>query len=74
MNWICRRCGKQMYAVVGADGPKATCSRCSQYLDCAKCSNPDCGDTKCLTCYNKSMAPGQKVAGGPPLVSQDEDI
>lgn len=62
-----------MYAVVGPNGPKATCSGCSQYLDCAKCSNAKCGDTKCLKCYNKALA-GQKPAGGSPLVPQDEDI
>lgn len=46
-----------MYAHVGADGAKETCSGCSQYLDCAKCSNVKCGDTKCVKCYNKAYAP-----------------
>lgn len=73
-NWICRRCGKPMYAVVGPNGAKATCSGCSQYLDCAQCSNTNCGDTKCLKCYNKSLAGGPKPSGGVPLVPQEEDI
>jgi len=65
-----------MYAVVGQNGSKATCSGCSQYLDCAQCSSPTCGDTKCLKCYNKALTgPAKPAAGGAPLVSnQDEDL
>lgn len=73
MTWTCRRCSYSMYAVVSPDGAKATCSSCSQYVDCAKCSNKDCGDTKCLPCYNKSLTVQKRPAGGP-LVPQDEEI
>ena len=76
MSWKCRRCSWDMFAVVGPDGSKATCSTCSQYVDCAKCSNPECGDTKCLKCYNKALiGPKKPATGGAPLVSnQDEDL
>ena len=73
MTWTCRRCSFSMYAVVGPDGAKATCSSCSQYVDCAKCSNPACGDTKCLPCYNRSLTTQKRPPGGP-LVPQDEEI
>ena len=48
----------------------------TQYLDCAQCSSPTCGDTKCLKCYNKALTgPAKPAAGGAPLVSnQDEDL
>ncbi len=72
MTWTCRRCGSPMYAVVGQNGAKATCSGCSQYLDCAQCSNQKCGDTKCVPCYNKPLT-GKRPASGP-LVPQDEEI
>ena len=62
-----------MYAIVGPSYGKGTCSGCSQYLDCAQCSNSKCGDTKCVPCYNKSMTAQQRPAGGP-LVPQDEEI
>jgi len=74
MTWTCRRCQAPMFLVVGANGAKATCSSCSQYLDCAQCSNKECGDTKCLKCYNKALAGGGKPTPGTPLVPQDEDI
>ena len=63
-----------MYSVVGPNGAKETCSGCSQYLDCARCSNQKCGDTKCLRCYNRALAGPPGPAGGAPLVPQDEDI
>jgi hypothetical protein len=62
-----------MYAAVGPAGSKATCSGCSQYKDCAQCSNPACGDTKCVPCYNKAVA-GKRAPGKGPLVPQDEEI
>lgn len=74
MNWTCKRCNFLMYAVVGPDGSKATCSGCSQYLDCGKCSNPKCGDTKCLKCYNKARAGQAPPPGGAPIIPQDEDL
>ena len=73
MTWTCRRCGSQMYAVTSPNGAKATCSTCTQYVDCAQCSNAKCGDTKCLSCYNKGVS-GQKRPQGDPLVPQDEEI
>lgn len=73
MKWICRRCGHEMYSVVAPDGARATCSSCSQYVDCAQCSNKECGDTKCLKCYNKAVT-GVKRPSGEPLVPQDEEI
>lgn len=62
-----------MYSVVGKNGAKATCSGCSQYVDCAQCSDPKCGDTKCPGCYSKSLTPQKRTQGGP-LVPQDEEI
>jgi len=69
----CLRCKSQMYQVVGPTGAKATCSGCSQYVDCAQCSNQKCADTRCLACYNKAVTGVRKPAGGP-LLPQDEDI
>lgn len=73
MNWTCKRCAAPMYSVIGPNGAKATCSSCSQYVDCAKCSNQLCGDTKCVPCFNKSLTAQNRPAGGP-LVPQDEEI
>lgn len=69
----CLRCKSPMYRVVGKDGAKATCSGCSQYVDCAQCSNPQCGDTKCVPCYNKNLA-GPKKTSSPPIISQEDDF
>lgn len=72
----CLRCkASPMYQVVGTNGAKATCSSCSQWVDCAQCSNPQCGDTKCLSCYNKALLPGR--ANQPsrgPLVSDESEF
>jgi hypothetical protein len=61
----CFRCGAAMYRVVNKDqSAKATCTGCSQWIDCAKCSSPNCGDVKCLACYNKrptTLTPGAIV-------------
>jgi len=62
-----------MYAVVGPAGSKATCSGCSQYVDCARCERSTCGDTKCLGCYNKALVPGKKISGGPIIPDEAED-
>lgn len=73
MTWTCRRCGSPMYAVTGPTGARATCSSCSQHVDCARCSSPTCGDQKCLPCYNKSLTTQKRPPSGP-LVPQDEEI
>ena len=74
MTWLCRRCSKPMYAVTGPDGPKAMCSGCSQYVDCARCSSAECGDTKCISCYNKAVA-GEKLTPSAPIVpTEDQDL
>lgn len=41
---------------------KARCSRCSKIVDCAIC--PSCGNTICLSCYNK----GIEQKGKPPTI------
>lgn len=65
----CFRCGSVMYRVVGTAGAKATCTGCSQWVDCARCSSEACGDTKCLGCYNKTLKPaGAPKPSGPPLI------
>lgn len=69
----CLRCKSPMYQVVGPTGAKATCSSCSQYVDCAQCSNPQCGDTKCLPCYNKAATGHQRPTVGL-LAPQDEEL
>ena len=49
------RCAAPMYRVMNADqSSKATCFRCSQWTDCAKCSK--CGHQNCLGCYNKELS------------------
>ena len=64
----CLRDKAPMYRVVNQDqGAKATCSRCCQWTDCAKCSK--CGDTRCLGCYNKELA-----SFGRPREIRDEPI
>ena len=71
----CLRCKAPMYRVVNADGAaKATCLRCSQWTDCAKCSK--CGVTRCLGCYNKELtAFGQpREIRAEPIVSDDMGI
>ncbi len=76
MSWTCRRCQSPMYAYVGPNGSKATCSSCSQYVDCAQCSATVCGDTKCLKCYNNALAP--RPAGKPerstPIIPEDQEL
>jgi hypothetical protein len=69
----CLRCKAPMYqSVAGPNPPKATCSGCLQWVDCARCSS--CGDVKCLACYNRklSRAPKRSMGGLPP--PQDEEI
>ena len=73
----CLRCASPMYRVVNQDkSAKATCSRCSQWTDCARCSGPTCGDTRCLGCYNKAVS----AAGKPtqirsePIISDEEPV
>ncbi len=73
----CLRCGSTMYRVVNANQTaKATCTRCAQFVDCAQCSNPKCGDQKCLPCYNK----GVSAAGRPadlrlePIIPDEEAV
>ena len=58
-----------MYRVVGPAGAFATCTGCSQYVECAQCSSPSCGDTKCLKCYNK---PKSKPVSGP-IAPEDQE-
>jgi len=70
---ICLRCKSQMYQVVGPAGAKAFCSGCSQWVDCAQCSIPRCGDTKCLSCYNKAVTGVKRPTVGL-LAPQDEEI
>lgn len=73
MIWICKHCGAQMYRVVNADqSAKATCTSCSQYADCAKCSSPSCGLTKCSPCQAKLEAGQIKPPTGT-HIQQDED-
>lgn len=71
----CLRCGQTMYRVQNPDGSsKATCSRCSQHVDCARCVS--CLNTMCLACYNKAVtAAGQptRISEGP-LVKDDSEI
>lgn len=74
MRWICRRCGWDMFSVVGTAGAKATCSGCSQYLDCAQCSNPECRSTKCLKCYNKDLTQTTPPTPSAPLVSDESEF
>lgn len=74
MTWKCFRCGYDMYAVVGLDGAKATCSSCCQYVDCAQCSNKDCQNTKCLKCYNKMLAPKSPPKPSAPLISDESEL
>ncbi len=72
----CLRCGAPMYQVVDPPSPpKATCSGCSNFVDCARCSNPKCGDTKCLRCYNMTSLPGRsgRLPSGP-LVSDESEF
>lgn len=74
VNWKCFRCGYDMYAVVGPDGAKATCSSCSQYVDSAQCSNPECRDTKCLPCYNRALIKTKPSKPSAPLVSDESEF
>lgn len=71
----CLRCGAAMYRVQNPDGSsKASCHRCSQYVDCARCQR--CGNTACLACYNKAVtSAGQpnKISEGP-LIEGDQEI
>jgi len=64
-----------MYRVQNPDGSsKATCSRCSQHVDCARCVS--CLNSMCLPCYNKAVtAAGQptRISEGP-LVKDDQEI
>jgi hypothetical protein len=72
---ICLRCKSPMYQVVGVNGAKETCSGCSQYVDCARCSNAQCGDTKCLSCYNKAVTPGSAKRFTPgQIVPEDQEL
>ncbi len=65
---ICKRCGKPMYRVMNPDkSAKATCTGCTQYVDCAECSG--CHDTKCLGCYNRAT-----LAAGKPQEMRSEPI
>lgn len=62
-----------MYRVVNADqSAKATCSSCSQYADCAKCSAQECADTKCAPCQEKLERGTLKPPTGT-HIQQDED-
>lgn len=72
---ICSRDGAQMYRVVNQDqSAKATCSRCNQWTDCAKCSK--CGDTRCLGCYNKALSAAGKPAQirSEPIISDEDPV
>lgn len=74
---ICLRCksGSPMYQVVGQDGAKARCSGCSQWVDCARCSSAACGDTRCLACYNKALAPGAAKRFTPgQIIPEDQEL
>ena len=57
----CLRCGAEMYRVVNAkDGgsAKATCSRCSNWTDCAFC--PGCNEfVICPPCYAGAKDPSK---------------
>ena len=71
----CLRCGQAMYRVQNPDkSSKATCSRCSQYVDCARC--PSCLHTNCLACYNKAVTAAGRptVISEGPLVKDDPEI
>ena len=67
-----------MYRVINQDlSNRATCSVCCQWVDCAQCSNPKCGDLKCVACYNKAVAPKQspsKQKPSAPLIKEEDDF
>ena len=74
----CRRCGSAMYRHVdpSTGSPKTYCTACSQYSDCAVCSNPSCGTTTCLPCYNgpRSGADPRPLIGGLGSDQHGDDI
>lgn len=66
---ICRRCKVPMVRVVNErQTAHATCTRCSNYVECAIC--PKCRNTVCVKCYNK---PPPTIGGGP-LIPSDSSL
>lgn len=59
--------------VDGAPG-KVRCSTCSNFADAAQCSNPKCGDIKCLPCYNKVSTGKAAPISKSPIVPEDQEI
>ena len=73
----CLRCRNLMYRVKNIDGTaRATCTRCGQFVDCARCSNPACSDAKCLGCYNKTVSEQgrPKVIHEAPIIQDEPEI
>ena len=69
----CLRCRAPMYQVISPPSPpKATCFGCSQFVDCARCSDPKCGDTRCIPCYNKARSPGKATGASSGALVSDE--
>ncbi len=50
MYRVVRVAERPIGTAAGVMDSKATCTQCSQWVDCAECSG--CHDTKCLKCYN----------------------
>jgi hypothetical protein len=61
-------------ALVGGVPGKVRCSTCSNFADAAQCSGTECGDVKCLPCYNAVAAGKAAPISREPVIPEDPEV